>query len=81
MSLPREAITTASQQHARPANEHYTYGTSGFRMDAKRLDSVVFQVGLISALRSKCLRGRVIGAMVTASHNPEHVRRVTSGPI
>lgn len=34
------------------------------------LDSVVFRVGLLAALRSKKLNGQVIGVMITASHNP-----------
>jgi phosphoacetylglucosamine mutase len=38
------------------------------------LDSVLFRVGVIAGLRSKKLDGKTIGVMVTASHNPEHVR-------
>lgn len=34
------------------------------------LDSVVFRVGLLAGLRSRKLNGEVIGAMITASHNP-----------
>ena len=34
------------------------------------LDSVVYRVGLLAALRSRKLNGQVIGVMVTASHNP-----------
>lgn len=34
------------------------------------LDSVVFRVGLLAALRSRKLNGQVIGLMITASHNP-----------
>lgn len=33
------------------------------------LDSVVFRVGLLAALRSRKLNGKVIGVMITASHN------------
>lgn len=33
----------------------------------------MFTVGIVAALRSKKLEGRVIGVMVTASHNPEEV--------
>ena len=39
-------------------------------MKANLLDSVVFRVGLISALRSRKLGGQTIGVMITASHNP-----------
>ena len=34
------------------------------------LDSVVFRVGLLAALRSKKLNGQTVGVMITASHNP-----------
>jgi hypothetical protein len=37
------------------------------------LDSVLFRVGILAALRSKKQDGRTIGVMVTASHNPEAV--------
>ncbi|KAI9663347.1 MAG: Phosphoacetylglucosamine Mutase [Alyxoria varia] len=48
----------------------FQYGTAGFRMKADKLDSVAFRVGLLAALRSRKLNGQVIGAMITASHNP-----------
>lgn len=38
--------------------------------DSSLLDSVVFRVGLLAALRSKKLNGQIIGVMITASHNP-----------
>ena len=38
------------------------------------LESVLFRVGILAALRSKKLDGKTIGVMVTASHNPEPVR-------
>ena len=34
------------------------------------LDSVLTRVGLIAALRSRALKGKWIGVMITASHNP-----------
>ena len=34
------------------------------------LDSVVFRVGLVAALRSRRMNGQIIGVMITASHNP-----------
>lgn len=43
-------------------------------LSASTLDSVLFRVGVIAALRSKKLDGKTIGVMVTASHNPEPVR-------
>lgn len=39
-------------------------------MKANLLDSVVFRVGLVAALRSRKLSGQTIGVMITASHNP-----------
>lgn len=34
------------------------------------MDSVVFRVGLLAALRSRKMGGQTIGVMITASHNP-----------
>lgn len=34
------------------------------------LDSVVYRVGLLAALRSRKLSSQAIGVMITASHNP-----------
>lgn len=65
-----ESILAASQKHPKPANRVFQYGTAGFRMKATLLDSVVFRVGLIAALRSRKLGGQTIGVMITASHNP-----------
>ncbi|OQV26046.1 Phosphoacetylglucosamine mutase [Hypsibius exemplaris] len=47
-----------------------SYGTAGFRGPANNLDWVMFRMGLLGALRSKSQKGRAIGAMITASHNP-----------
>lgn len=44
------------------------------------LESTCFRLALISALRSKSLGGKLVGMMVTASHNPEEVS-VSSWPI
>ena len=44
------------------------------------LDSVLFRVGILAALRSKKFDGKTIGVMITASHNPEEVRIHTVGP-
>lgn len=42
-----------------------------FRADL--LDSIMYKVGILAALRSKKLNGATIGVMITASHNPEEV--------
>ncbi|KAL3428066.1 n-acetylglucosamine-phosphate mutase [Phlyctema vagabunda] len=62
-------ILGASQKHPKP-DRTFQYGTAGFRMKANLLDSVVFRVGLVAALRSRKLGGQTIGVMITASHNP-----------
>ncbi|XP_057811520.1 phosphoacetylglucosamine mutase [Salvia miltiorrhiza] len=51
-----------------PAGAKFSYGTSGFRADASLLESTVFRVGILAALRSIQTRS-VIGLMITASHN------------
>jgi phosphoacetylglucosamine mutase len=65
-----DAILSASKKHPKPAERKFQYGTAGFRMKASLLDSVVFRVGLVAALRSRKLGGQTIGVMITASHNP-----------
>jgi hypothetical protein len=42
------------------------------------LDSVLFRVGILAGLRSKRLDGRIVGVMVTASHNAEQVAPLVS---
>jgi phosphoacetylglucosamine mutase len=49
----------------------YAYGTAGFRMKSNLLDSILFGVGILACLRSKSHKGKTIGVMITASHNPE----------
>ncbi|KAJ8324938.1 hypothetical protein O5D80_006459 [Batrachochytrium dendrobatidis] len=63
------AVVHGSAKHPRPDHK-YSYGTAGFRMNASLLDSVMYRVGVLASLRSKCLKGKTIGVMVTASHNP-----------
>lgn len=50
------------------AGAKFSYGTSGFRANASLLESTVFRVGILAALRS-IQTGSVIGLMITASHN------------
>ncbi|KAI9800489.1 MAG: hypothetical protein M1825_004037 [Sarcosagium campestre] len=66
----REQILAASSKHPKPSGQVFQYGTSGFRMKADLLDSVVFRVGLLATLRSRKFLGQTIGVMITASHNP-----------
>ena len=44
------------------------FGTAGFRAKAGELDVVMFRVGALAALRA-AQTGKVVGVMVTASHN------------
>ncbi|KAK4049571.1 hypothetical protein OIV83_004069 [Microbotryomycetes sp. JL201] len=69
-TLDAAAVQHGSAQHPRP-DVTFAYGTAGFRMSADVLDSVMYRVGLLASLRSKKLGGKVVGVMVTASHNPE----------
>lgn len=57
--------------HAKGDGPDHAYGTAGFRAHADGLDHVMYRMGILAALRSKCLGGRAVGLMVTASHNPE----------
>lgn len=45
------------------------YGTAGFRGEASKIEHLFFNIGVISGLRSICLKS-IVGVMVTASHNP-----------
>ncbi|KAG4394754.1 hypothetical protein AAZX31_20G084800 [Glycine max] len=51
-----------------PKGVKLSYGTAGFRADASLLQSTVYRVGILAALRSLKTRS-VIGLMITASHN------------
>jgi phosphoacetylglucosamine mutase len=42
-----------------------------FSYSADNLEYVMYRMGLLAALRSRSQYGRVIGVMITASHNPE----------
>lgn len=65
-----QLIAQKSKAYPRPQGITYVYGTAGFRMKAELLDYVNYTAGIIAALRSKFLKGKAIGVMITASHNP-----------
>ncbi|KAF2644588.1 Phosphoacetylglucosamine mutase [Massarina eburnea CBS 473.64] len=65
-----DPIVEAVAKHPAPEGLVYTYGTAGFRTKAEVLDSVLARVGLVASLRSRSLKGKWIGVMITASHNP-----------
>lgn len=66
----QESILKYLPNHPKPENLNFVYGTAGFRMKASNLDYVNFTVGILATLRSKFLKGKIVGVMVTASHNP-----------
>ncbi|EJD04099.1 phosphoacetylglucosamine mutase [Fomitiporia mediterranea MF3/22] len=66
-----EGIRAYADLHPKPSNIQFQYGTAGFRTLGVLLESVLFRVGILAALRSKKLDGKTIGVMITASHNPE----------
>ncbi|KAG5647944.1 hypothetical protein DXG03_006978 [Asterophora parasitica] len=70
--LSIDSLRSLSDAHPKPSHLRFQYGTAGFRTLGSTLDSVLFRVGVIAALRSKKLDGLTVGVMVTASHNPEH---------
>ncbi|KAI5121262.1 hypothetical protein M0805_002307 [Coniferiporia weirii] len=70
MSL-HDKIKAYADLHPKPSNIQFNYGTAGFRTLGALLESVLFRVGILAALRSKKLDGKTIGVMITASHNPE----------
>ncbi|XP_073288154.1 phosphoacetylglucosamine mutase-like [Primulina huaijiensis] len=64
----RSILSDLASRFPPPLGVQFSYGTSGFRTDASLLESTVFRVGILAALRS-VQTGSVIGLMVTASHN------------
>jgi len=49
----------------------YTYGTAGFRLDAKLMPCIMVRVGIFAAFRARYQKREAVGVMVTASHNDE----------
>ncbi|TFK98741.1 phosphoacetylglucosamine mutase [Pterulicium gracile] len=64
-----DLLRSSSDKHPKPTDIAFQYGTAGFRTLGSTLDSVLYRVGVLAALRSRKLDGRTIGVMVTASHN------------
>ncbi|KAL6571759.1 hypothetical protein OROHE_002628 [Orobanche hederae] len=54
--------------HPPPPGVKFSYGTSGFRADVSVVESIVFRVGILAALRSIQM-GSTAGIMITTSHN------------
>lgn len=64
----RTLILQSSSDFPPPKGVKLSYGTAGFRADASLLQSTVYRVGILAALRSLKTQS-VIGLMITASHN------------
>ncbi|XP_076935167.1 phosphoacetylglucosamine mutase-like [Bidens hawaiensis] len=65
----RSMLLQSASQFPPPQGIKLSYGTAGFRADASILQSTVFRIGILAALRSLKTDGAVIGLMITASHN------------
>ncbi|CAA0806675.1 Phosphoacetylglucosamine mutase [Striga hermonthica] len=66
--LQKSILLESSSRFPPPPGVKFSYGTSGFRADASLLESTVYRVGILAALRSIQTRS-TIGLMITASHN------------
>ncbi|WCJ20700.1 Phosphoacetylglucosamine mutase [Euphorbia peplus] len=64
----KSLILDSYSRYSPPQGIRISYGTAGFREDASLLQSTVFRVGILSALRSLKTQS-LIGLMITASHN------------
>ncbi|KAM4073566.1 hypothetical protein ACB094_10G029200 [Castanea mollissima] len=64
-------LLSSSARFPPPQGVRLSYGTAGFRADAVLLQSTVYRVGILAALRSLKMDSSVIGLMITASHNKE----------
>ncbi|KAA0183724.1 hypothetical protein HAZT_HAZT006654 [Hyalella azteca] len=65
----RSDVITCSGKYSNNQQKLFSYGTAGFRTKADDLETVLFRMGLLAALRSKAKKAH-IGLMITASHNP-----------
>jgi phosphoacetylglucosamine mutase len=69
-------VQSTSIATPRTPNLVYAYGTAGFRYNSDTLDAVCLRMGMLAAVRSRCFPSltnscHAVGAMLTASHNPE----------
>jgi len=70
--LPDNELAALIDAHPKPSSiSQYSYGTAGFRYEASLLPCCFARMGIFAALRSASLGGEEVGAMITASHNPE----------
>ncbi|KGN66058.1 phosphoacetylglucosamine mutase [Cucumis sativus] len=64
----RDLLLKESDRFPPPQGVRLSYGTAGFREDASVLLSTMYRVGILAALRA-LKTGKLIGLMITASHN------------
>ncbi|CAI9756425.1 unnamed protein product [Fraxinus pennsylvanica] len=64
----RSILLHSASRFPPPLGVKLSYGTAGFRADSSLLESTLFRVGILAALRSVHTRS-VTGLMITASHN------------
>ena len=70
-------LTTSLKKYPYPSNvaKKFSYGTAGFRATTEDpcapLQPIFLRMGLLAALRSMKCDSKCVGAMITASHNPE----------
>jgi phosphoacetylglucosamine mutase len=57
-------------KYPKPLDKVFGYGTAGFRERADLLPSTLFRVAILASFRSRYLANKVVGVMITASHNP-----------
>uniref|UniRef100_A0A2N9I0H4 Alpha-D-phosphohexomutase alpha/beta/alpha domain-containing protein n=1 Tax=Fagus sylvatica TaxID=28930 RepID=A0A2N9I0H4_FAGSY len=67
----RSLLLTSSARFPPPQGVRLSYGTAGFRADAGLLQSTLYRMGILAALRSLKTNSSVIGLMITASHNKD----------
>ncbi|XP_010540770.1 PREDICTED: phosphoacetylglucosamine mutase [Tarenaya hassleriana] len=63
------SLLKTSELFPLPKGVKLSYGTAGFRADATVLESTVYRVGILAAVRSIKLQSSAVGLMITASHN------------
>ncbi|KAG7952449.1 hypothetical protein I3843_12G059600 [Carya illinoinensis] len=65
----RSLLLSSSSCFSPPQGVRLSYGTAGFRADATLLQSTVYRIGILAALRALKMESSVTGIMITASHN------------
>lgn len=69
--MDKDYIRSLFVRYVTPQSYKPTYGTAGFRSNAKDLEAVMFRCGVLMSLRA-LHTGMNCGIMITASHNPEN---------